>query len=455
MAKNDRGVLTGRAAPTIDIGIGDRDRTRIADGLSRVLADTYSLYLKTHNFHWNVEGPMFNTLHLMFMEQYTELWNALDAIAERIRALGYPAPGTNSEFARLTSIEDRRRPGGDGHGAAARVSGHEAVARTARKTFPVVDKAGDESTADLLTQRLQVHEKTAWMLRRPAEVVCGVAGIAYGIPAGTAPLRIAGTTGGCPVSLRIELRFGVSRKATRTRPRQPHCWRDSWNCGALRIDSLKLTLSAKRRISMSLRAATAAESVDDRGIGLAGLHRVDGRRNRHRLAVCGNGRRGAVDDLLRKCRLAIGCRSPPQEARSCARSRDLLFAVVRTKRTPGRARSLTRWMPERIALCRNHDHLVGREHDGTKWLGVPATGPVPPIGLCIRSSSMTAGEEGAKTSTLSPLRMRSASSRETPGVEHDVRAAAVSLRTPASTRASGRRGSRQERPARRRRLRLL
>ena len=103
----------------IDIGIGDKDRERIADGLSRVLADTYSLYLKTHNFHWNVEGPMFNTLHLMFMEQYTELWNALDAIAERIRSLGYPAPGTNSEFARLTSIEETAGvPGGDGHGAA-------------------------------------------------------------------------------------------------------------------------------------------------------------------------------------------------------------------------------------------------------------------------------------------------------------------------------------------------
>jgi starvation-inducible DNA-binding protein len=150
---------------SIDIGIGDRDRRRIADGLGRVLADTYSLYLKTHNFHWNVEGPMFNTLHLMFMEQYTELWNALDAIAERIRSLGYPAPGTNTEFARLTSIEET--PGVPDAMEMVRllVTGHEAVARTARSVFPTADDAGDESTADLLTQRLQIHEKTAWMLR--------------------------------------------------------------------------------------------------------------------------------------------------------------------------------------------------------------------------------------------------------------------------------------------------
>jgi starvation-inducible DNA-binding protein len=151
--------------PTIDIGIADKDRVKIADGLARLLADTYSLYLKTHSFHWNVEGPMFNTLHLMFMEQYTELWNALDAIAERIRSLGYPAPGTNSEFARLTSIDET--PGVPAALDMVRllVSGHEAVARTARAVFPAADKAGDESTADLLTQRLQVHEKTAWMLR--------------------------------------------------------------------------------------------------------------------------------------------------------------------------------------------------------------------------------------------------------------------------------------------------
>jgi starvation-inducible DNA-binding protein len=153
------------AAPQIDIGIKSRDREKIAHGLSRVLADTYSLYLKTHNFHWNVEGPMFNTLHLMFMEQYTELWNALDAIAERIRSLGYPAPGTGKEFSKLASITET-----DGVPEALDmvrllVTGHEAVARTARGAFPAAEKAGDESTCDLLTQRLQVHEKTAWMLR--------------------------------------------------------------------------------------------------------------------------------------------------------------------------------------------------------------------------------------------------------------------------------------------------
>jgi starvation-inducible DNA-binding protein len=149
----------------MNTGISAKDREAIAKGLSRLLADTYVLYLKTHNFHWNVEGPMFNTLHLMFMEQYTELWNALDAVAERIRSLGYPAPGTYGEFARLTSIEET-----DGVPEALDmvrllVAGHEAVARTARATFPAAEKGGDESTADLLTQRLQVHEKTAWMLR--------------------------------------------------------------------------------------------------------------------------------------------------------------------------------------------------------------------------------------------------------------------------------------------------
>jgi starvation-inducible DNA-binding protein len=164
-ARAARPEVGGGAGLAIDIGIGAQDREKIADGLAKLLADTYSLYLKTHNFHWNVEGPMFNTLHLMFMEQYTELWNALDAVAERIRSLGYPAPGTNSEFARLTSIEET-----DGVPEALDmvrllVAGHEAVARTARATFPAAEKGGDESTADLLTQRLQVHEKTAWMLR--------------------------------------------------------------------------------------------------------------------------------------------------------------------------------------------------------------------------------------------------------------------------------------------------
>ncbi len=153
------------SAPAIDIGIPERSRQKIADGLGHLLADTYTLYMKTHSFHWNVEGPMFNTLHAMFMVQYTELWNALDLIAERIRSLGLPAPGTYSEFARLTSIEET--PGVPDATEMLRllVKGHEAVARTARSVFPHADKAGDEATADLLTQRLQVHEKTAWMLR--------------------------------------------------------------------------------------------------------------------------------------------------------------------------------------------------------------------------------------------------------------------------------------------------
>ena len=160
-------VLAGGmvAAPAIDIGIADKARARIVDGLSRVLADSYTLYLQTHNFHWNVEGPMFNTLHVMFMQQYTELWTALDAIAERIRSLGYPAPGTYREFARLSSIKEI-----DGVPAALDmvrllVAGHEAVTRTLRAAFPAAEKGGDEATVDLLTQRLQVHVKTAWMLR--------------------------------------------------------------------------------------------------------------------------------------------------------------------------------------------------------------------------------------------------------------------------------------------------
>jgi starvation-inducible DNA-binding protein len=150
---------------SIDIGIAEKDRARIADGLSRLLADTYTLYLKTHNFHWNVKGPMFQTLHLMFEAQYNELALAVDLIAERIRALGFPAPGTYKEYAKLSSIEET-----DGVPEATEmirllVAGQEAVARTARKIFPLVDKANDEPTADLLTQRMQVHEKTAWMLR--------------------------------------------------------------------------------------------------------------------------------------------------------------------------------------------------------------------------------------------------------------------------------------------------
>jgi starvation-inducible DNA-binding protein len=160
-----KGSTRRAAAPRIDIGIGSADRKEIADGLGRVLADTYMLYLKTHAFHWNVEGPMFNTLHVMFMEQYTELWNAVDSVAERIRALGFPAPGTYSEFSTLTSIEET--PGSPKALQMVRllVAGHETLARTLRSVFPVAEKASDESTVDLLTQRLQVHEKTAWMLR--------------------------------------------------------------------------------------------------------------------------------------------------------------------------------------------------------------------------------------------------------------------------------------------------
>ena len=150
---------------TIDIGIPDDQRRQIADGLSQLLADSYTLYLKTHKYHWNVTGPMFQTLHLMFETQYTELALAVDLIAERIRALGHPAPGSYREFAALSSIsEDEDSP--DAMEMIRRlVQGQEAVARTARALFPTVDAAHDEPTADLLTQRLQVHEKTAWMLR--------------------------------------------------------------------------------------------------------------------------------------------------------------------------------------------------------------------------------------------------------------------------------------------------
>jgi len=149
----------------IDIGVSEDDRLKIAQGLSGLLADSYTLYLMTHNFHWNVKGPMFNTLHAMFMTQYTEQWNALDLIAERIRALGHPAPGTYKEFVQLATVNEV-----DGVPKALDMVRHlvaaqEATARTARSLFPVVDAANDQPTADLLTQRLEVHEKTAWMLR--------------------------------------------------------------------------------------------------------------------------------------------------------------------------------------------------------------------------------------------------------------------------------------------------
>jgi starvation-inducible DNA-binding protein len=149
----------------IDIGIAEKDRKEIADGLSRLLADTYTLYLKTHNFHWNVTGPMFQTLHLMFETHYNELALAVDLVAERIRALGFPAPGTYAEFAKLSSIPEEPGVPAAQDMIKKLVQGHEAVVRTARGIFPKVDAAHDEPSADLLTQRMQVHEKTAWMLR--------------------------------------------------------------------------------------------------------------------------------------------------------------------------------------------------------------------------------------------------------------------------------------------------
>lgn len=152
-------------ARQIDIGISAGDRQKIAQGLSKLLADTYTLYLATHNFHWNVTGPMFNTLHLMFMAQYTELWNAVDPIAERIRSLGFPAPGTYGEFAKLSSIKEPVGVPSAEQMIAILVDGHEAVAKTARGLFTRVNDANDQPTADLLTQRLDIHEKTAWMLR--------------------------------------------------------------------------------------------------------------------------------------------------------------------------------------------------------------------------------------------------------------------------------------------------
>ena len=150
---------------SINIGISDGDREKIVRGLSALLADSYTLYLMTHNFHWNVTGPQFNSLHLMFMGQYTEQWNALDIIAERIRALGHPAPGTYKEFVKLASIKEVEGVPKTDDMIRHLVAAQEATARTARKLFPVVEAANDQPTADLLTQRLEIHEKTAWMLR--------------------------------------------------------------------------------------------------------------------------------------------------------------------------------------------------------------------------------------------------------------------------------------------------
>ena len=154
-----------KAKSKINIGINDKERKEIAAGLSRLLADSYTLYLMTHNFHWNVTGPMFNTLHLMFEAQYTELALAVDLIAERIRALGVPAPGTYAEFAALSSIKEVKGQPSASKMIQHLVDGQEAVTRTARSIFPLVDKASDEPSADLLTQRMQLHEKNAWMLR--------------------------------------------------------------------------------------------------------------------------------------------------------------------------------------------------------------------------------------------------------------------------------------------------
>jgi starvation-inducible DNA-binding protein len=149
----------------IDIGIDEKQRGQIAGALSKVQADTYSLYLKTHNFHWNVTGPMFQTLHLMFETQYNELWTAVDLIAERIRSLGHPAPGTYKQFAALTAIKEEEGVPKAQDMIRSLVIGHETVARTARGAFELADAANDQPTCDLLTQRLQIHEKTAWMLR--------------------------------------------------------------------------------------------------------------------------------------------------------------------------------------------------------------------------------------------------------------------------------------------------
>ena len=149
----------------IDIGINDASRAEIAAGLGRLLADSYSLYLQTHNFHWNVTGPMFQTLHVMFEAQYTELALAVDVVAERIRSLGFPAPATYSEFVRLSSIKEVAGVPKAEEMIRVLVDGQQAVVRTARSLFEVVETARDEATADLLTQRIQLHEKTAWMLR--------------------------------------------------------------------------------------------------------------------------------------------------------------------------------------------------------------------------------------------------------------------------------------------------
>ncbi len=163
--KSAGSAVAGKGVYIPNLGIPEAERRKIVAGLSRLLADTYTLYLTTHNFHWNVTGPMFNTLHLMFMDQYTEAWNAVDLVAERIRSLGFPAPGTYAAFASLTSIPEVKGVPAAGDMIRILAAGQETVVRTARELFPLVGKAGDEPTADLLTQRMQIHEKNAWMLR--------------------------------------------------------------------------------------------------------------------------------------------------------------------------------------------------------------------------------------------------------------------------------------------------
>ncbi|MBI5919449.1 MAG: DNA starvation/stationary phase protection protein [Nitrosomonadales bacterium] len=149
----------------IDIGLSDTQRAEIAEGLKHLLADTYTLYLKTHNFHWNVTGPMFQTLHLLFMDMYNEQWMAVDLLAERIRALGFPAPGSYREFTALTCIPESEGSPDAREMIRQLIAGQESVVRTARAMFPVVNEANDQPTADVLTQRMQIHEKNAWMLR--------------------------------------------------------------------------------------------------------------------------------------------------------------------------------------------------------------------------------------------------------------------------------------------------
>ncbi|WP_269902047.1 Dps family protein [Paenalcaligenes faecalis] len=165
MAKKSKTNVAETDVIAVNIGITADDRAKVASELSKVLADSYTLYMMTHNFHWNVTGPMFNTLHTMFMDQYTELWQALDLIAERIRALGHFAPGTYAEFAKLSSIAEPTSIPSSDEMVTMLLGANEAVARTARAAFECADAVNDQPTADILTQRLDVHEKTAWMLR--------------------------------------------------------------------------------------------------------------------------------------------------------------------------------------------------------------------------------------------------------------------------------------------------